>query len=295
MSTSPGTAQAPPPTASRRRGVLLMATGAVANQSGAGIAAHAFDQLGPLGVVGVRQLVAAVVLLPVARPPLRHLRWSHWWPVLLLALVFACMNASLYLAVDRIGLGPAVTLEFLGPLAVALAGSRSPRDLLAALAAAAGVYVLVLPGPATDVVGVALGLAAAGCWASYILLNRTAGARLPGLQAPALASALATVLCSPVLVLTALDGELGGWPLVAAVAAGVLSSGVPYAVDLMALRDVSAHLFGVFMSVNPLLAALAGLVLLGQVPAVHVWVGITTVVVVDVVALTARAAPAVPG
>src|SRR4051794_2436202 len=169
-----------PPVRRSRRGVALMATGAVANQSGAGIAAHAFDSIGPVGVVGVRQLVAAVLLMPVARPPVRRLRWSQWWPVLLLSLVFTCMNASLYLAIDRIGLGLAVTLEFLGPLVVALAGSRTRWDLLAAVVAGIGVYVLVLPGPATDLLGVGLGLCAAACWGSYILLNRVAGTRLPG-------------------------------------------------------------------------------------------------------------------
>ncbi|WP_298803729.1 hypothetical protein [uncultured Pseudokineococcus sp.] len=95
----------------------------------------------------VRQVVAEAVLPPLARPPLRRSTWSQWWPVLLLALVFAGMNLALYTAVDRIGLALAVTLEVLGPLGVALAASRSRRDLLTALVAAAGVYLLVLPGP----------------------------------------------------------------------------------------------------------------------------------------------------
>src|SRR5688500_13606231 len=120
-----------------------MLLGAASNQIGAGIGAHAFPAVGPVGVVAVRQLVAAAVLLPAARPPLRQMTWRQWWPVLLLAAVFGVMNLSLYTAIDRIGLGLAVTLEFLGPLAVALAGSRSRRDLLLAVVAAAGVYVLV--------------------------------------------------------------------------------------------------------------------------------------------------------
>src|SRR5688572_31012904 len=159
-----------------------MVGGAASNQVGAGIGAHAFPAMGAAGVVAVRQLVAAVVLLPVARPPVRRMTWSQWWPVLLLALVFAVMNLSLYTAIDRIGLGLAVTLEFLGPLAVALAGSRGRLDLLCAAAAGAGVYVLVLPSGSSDWIGVGCGLLAAGCWASYILLNRLLGQRLPGLQ-----------------------------------------------------------------------------------------------------------------
>ena len=162
----------------------MLVSGA-SNQTGAAVGAHAFDTIGPSGVVAVRQVVAAAVLLPTVRPPVHRFTRAQWWPVVLLGLVFGAMNLSLYTAVDRIGLGLAVTLEFLGPLAVALAGTRRLVDLLCALGAGAGVYVLVLPGAATDFVGVGLALVAAACWASYILLNRLVGTRLPGLQAPA--------------------------------------------------------------------------------------------------------------
>ena len=96
---------------------------AASNQVGAAVGAHAFPTIGPAGVVAVRQFVAAAVLLPVGRPNLRRFTWAQWWPTLLLGLVFATMNLSLYTAIDRVGLGLAVTLEFLGPLAVALGGS----------------------------------------------------------------------------------------------------------------------------------------------------------------------------
>src|SRR5687768_2471991 len=204
-------------TGSRRptllRGMSIMLGSALSNQVGAALGAHAFGAVGPPGVVAVRQVVAAAVLLPLARPPLRRMTWPQWWPVLLLAVVFGCMNLALYTAIDRIGLGLAVTLEFLGPLGVALAASRSRRDLLIALAAAAGVYVLVLPGPTSDYVGLGLGLAAAACWAAYIVLNRVAGARLPGLQAPAVAATLCALAYLPVLVLLVGDGRLAGAPL----------------------------------------------------------------------------------
>ena len=101
------------------------------------MAAHAFPLIGPAGVVAVRQIVVAVALLPVARPPFRRMTWQQWWPVLLLALVFATMNLSLYIGISRLGLGLAITLEFLGPLGVALLGSRSWRDLAIAIAAGA--------------------------------------------------------------------------------------------------------------------------------------------------------------
>src|SRR5919112_5095205 len=241
-----------------------MLTGATSNQVGAAIGAHAFDAIAPIGVVGVRQVIAAAVLLPVSRPPLRRMTWRQWWPTLLLACVFAGMNLALYTAIDRVGLALAVTLEFLGPLTVALAASRSRTDLMSAVAAAAGVYVLVLPGPSSDYVGLAAGVLGGACWAAYIVLNRVVGARLPGLQGPAAATGICALIYLPVLVGLVGRGGLGGLPLVYAVAAGLLSSVVPYATDLTALRHVPARFFGVFMSSHPVLAALAGLLLLGQ-------------------------------
>jgi inner membrane transporter RhtA len=274
-----------------RASVALMLLGGASSQAGAGIGAHAFATIGPPGVVAVRQLVAALVLLPVARPPLLRMTWPQWWPALLLAVVFGVMNLSLYTAIDRIGLGLAVTLEFLGPLGVALLGSRSRADLLTAVAAGVGVYVLVLPGPSTDWLGVGLALLAAGCWAAYIVLNRLAGTRLPGLQAPAVATGLSALAYLPVVAVLATQDRLTGMPLLYAVAAGVLSSVVPFAADLTALRFVPQRLFGVFMSVHPVLAGLAGLVLLGQVLDLHEWVGIALVVAANVAAVAAARAP----
>lgn len=276
---------------SLRAGVATLMVSGLSNQAGAGIGAHAFPAIGPAGVVAVRQLVAAAVLLPVARPPLRRMTWAQWWPTLLLALVFAVMNLSLYTAIDRLGLGLAVTLEFLGPLSVALLGSRSRLDLLTAGAAGVGVYVLVLPGPSSDWLGLGLGLLAAACWAAYIVLNRIAGARLPGLQAPAVATGLSAIAYLPVAAVLVAQGTLTGMPLLWAVAAGVLSSVVPYAADLTALRDVPQRLFGVLMSVHPVLAGLAGIVLLGQVLDAHEWVGMTVVVAANALAVATAGLP----
>ncbi|WP_369138373.1 EamA family transporter [Modestobacter versicolor] len=277
------------------RGITTMLGSALSNQVGAAMGAHAFGAIGPPGVVAVRQVVAAVVLLPVARPPLSRMTWPQWWPVLLLAVVFGCMNLALYTAIDRIGLGLAVTLEFLGPLGVALATSRSRRDLLIAAAVAAGVYVLVLPGPSSDGLGLAVGVAGGACWAAYILLNRLAGARLPGLQAPAVAAGLCALAYAPVLVLLAAQGRLTGTAVAFSVTAGVLSSVVPYAADLTALRYVPARSFGVFMSVHPVLAAVVGLVVLGQVLALHEWAGIAVVVLANAAAVARPARrPPVP-
>jgi inner membrane transporter RhtA len=258
--------------------IAAMLASAASNQIGAAAGAHAFGAVGVPGVVAIRQLVTAVVLLPVARPDPRRMTWSQWWPALLLALVFAVMNLSLYEAVSRIGLGLAVTLEVLGPLAVGLAASRSRADLLCAIAAGAGVYVLVRPGPSSDLIGTGAALLAAGCWAAYILVNRTAGKRLPGLQPVAVASSLSALLYLPVLAVLLAHGRLGGAALGYAVTAGVLSSAIPYAIDLVALRHVPARFFGLFMSVHPVLATVAGAVLLGQHPVAHEWAGMALVI-----------------
>jgi inner membrane transporter RhtA len=265
------------------RGIVTMIASGASNQAGAAIGAHAFPAVGPVGVVAVRQLIAAAVLLPIARPNLRRFTWAQWWPTLVLGGVFALMNLTLYSAIERIGLGLAVTLEVLGPLAVALLSSRSRRDLACAIAAAVGVYVLVLPSPSSDYLGIGLGLMAASCWAAYIVLNRLVGRRLPGLQAPAVASSVAALIYTPVALTLLLQGRFAGHALAYAVTAGLLSSVVVYAADLMTLRWVPQHFFGVFMSLQPVLAALAGLTLLRQQLTLHEWLGITIIAVTNAV------------
>ncbi|MFD7618172.1 DMT family transporter [Streptomyces sp. NPDC059802] len=265
----------------------------LSNQAGASMAALAFPVLGPAGVVAVRQWVAAAVLWVVGRPRPRSFTAAQWRPVLGLALVFAAMNLSLYTAIDRIGLGLAVTLEFLGPLAVALAGSRRRLDALCAVAAAAAVVVLARPSPSTDYPGIALALLAAVCWACYILLNRAVGRRLPGLEGSAAAAALSGVFYLPIGIVVLWRHPLTATALACAPAAGVLSSAVPFLADLLALRKVPAQFFGVFMSVNPVFAALIGLVVLGQHLDAAAWFAMTVIVGANAVAVT-TAAPASP-
>jgi inner membrane transporter RhtA len=264
------------------RGTALMLGSGLSNQVGAAVAALAFPVLGPVGVVAVRQWTAAAVLMTAGRPRLRSFTASQWRPVLALALVFATMNVSLYAAIDRIGLGLAVTLEFLGPLTVALLGSRRRLDLLCALAAGAAVVVLVRPQPSTDYLGVGLALLAAVCWGCYILLNRTVGDRLPGAQGSAAAAAVSGMLYLPVGVIVLWQHPPTAAVLGCALAAGVLSSAVPFLADLLALRRVPANFFGVFMSVNPVLAALVGMVVLGQVLDVTAWLAIVVIVAANV-------------
>ncbi|MGW4698861.1 EamA family transporter [Streptomyces sp. NPDC004285] len=256
--TIPPTPQASP------AGVAAMLGSGLSNQIGAATGSLAFPAIGPVGVVAVRQYVAAAVLMAVGRPALRSFTWRQWRPVMLLAVVFATMNLSLYTAIDRVGLGLAVTLEFLGPLAIALAATRRRTDVLCALLAAAGVVTLMRPQPSTDYVGMASGLLGAVCWASYIKLNQEVGRRVPGAQGSAAAALLSAVIFLPVGLHVVLRHPPTAASLVYAVAAGVLASAVPYLVDLYTLRHVPAAAFGLFMSVNPVLAAVVGWVGLGQ-------------------------------
>lgn len=265
-----------------------MAGSGLSNQIGAAIGSLAFPVIGPVGVVAVRQYVAAAVLLAVGRPRLRSFTWGQWWPVLLLAVVFGTMNLSLYSAIDRIGLGLAVTLEFLGPLSIALAATRRRLDACGALLAAAGVVVLMRPQPSADYLGMGLALLAALCWASYILLNRTVGRRVPGAQGSAAAAGLSALMFLPVGVVVAVQHPPTLMAAGCAVAAGVLSSAVPYLADLFTLRRVPAGAFGLFMSVNPVLAAVVGWVVLGEGLGWMEWAGITAVVVANALSVLAR-------
>ncbi|SOD90764.1 DMT family transporter [Streptomyces sp. Ag109_G2-15] len=277
-----GTATATPsgsaPQARRLAGVATMFGSGLSNQTGAAIGALAFPVLGPLGVVAMRQYVAALVLLAVGRPRLRSFTWRQWWPVLLLAAVFGTMNLTLYTAVDRIGLGLAVTLEFLGPLTIALAASRRRLDAGCAVLAGAGVVVLMRPQPSTDYVGMGLGLVAACCWASYILLNRIVGRRIPGAQGASAAATVSALAFLPAGIAVAVRHPPTAGALLCAVAAGVLSSALPYLADLLTLRTVPAQTFGLFMSVNPVLAAVVGWIVLGQTLGAPEWAAIGAVV-----------------
>ena len=270
-------------------GVATMAGSGLSNQLGAAIGSLAFPVIGPVGVVAVRQYVAAAVLFAVGRPRLREFAWRQWWPVLLLAVVFGTMNLSLYTAIDRVGLGLAVTLEFLGPLSIALAATRRRVDACCALIAVAGVVTLMRPHPSADYLGMGLGLLAAACWASYILLNRTVGRRIPGAQGSAAAAGVSALMFLPVGIVVAVRQPPTLTAAGCAVAAGVLSSAVPYLTDLFTLRRVPAPAFGLFMSVNPVLAAVVGWIGLGQRLGWAEWAGIGAVVTANALSiLTSR-------
>jgi inner membrane transporter RhtA len=266
----------------------MMLGGALSNQVGAATGALAFGVLGPAGVVAVRQWIAALVLLAAGRPRWRSFTWAQRRLVLLLAAVYGTMNLSLYSAISRLGLGLAVTLEFLGPLAVALAASRRRADLACALVAGAGVVALTRPRPAADYAGIGLGLLAAACWAGYILLNRQIGRRLPGTQGSAAAAVASALAYLPAGIVILIRHPPAAGALACAAGAGVLSSAVPLLLDLLALRRVPVGYFGIFMSVNPVLAALTGLVILGQSLSGEAWLSIAAIVAANAASAAVR-------
>jgi inner membrane transporter RhtA len=267
--------------------------GAASVQVGAAIGATIFPLVGPAGVVALRQAFAAVALLAVSRPRLRRLTWAAVRPAIALGAVLVVMNVAVYAAVERIGLGPAVTLEFLGPLALALLASRRRLDLVCAIMAASGVALLTGGVPGIDLLGIVLALTAAAAWAAYILLSQRAGRTLPGVQGTAIASLVAAVLTSPLLVLALVSLEAHEIALVLAVgaAAALLSSALPYSIDLVVLRRMPRQRFGVLQSVHPAAAALAGFVVLGQALAPWHIAGLALITVANAVAV--GAAPAV--
>ncbi|WP_458112173.1 EamA family transporter [Arthrobacter sp. R1-13] len=272
----------------RAAGAAILVASALSTQLGAASGSLAFPVIGSMGVVAVRQLIAAAVLLPIVRPRVWTLTRHQWWPVLLLAAVFSTMNLSLYAAVERIGLGLAVTLEFLGPLAIALLSCRTKGGAACAAIAGAGVVAITQPEASTDYLGVGLALTAACSWAAYIVLNQTVGARIPGIHGTATATGVSAVLFLPVGITIFLTHRPDAFTILCAVGAGVLASVVPYVADLITLRRVRANLFGILMSINPVFAAFIGAVALHEALGVIEWAGIILIVAANASALLGR-------
>ncbi|MGH2782629.1 MAG: EamA family transporter [Thermoleophilaceae bacterium] len=261
-----------PPTA-----LVLAAVTSV--QFGAALAKTLFDEIGAGGTVFVRVVAAAVVLVLIWRPRIGGRDHRDLALILAFALALAGMNLAFYASLDRIPLGIAVTFEFVGPLGVAVFGSRTALDSVWVALAGAGILLLSgLGGGELDALGVALALTAGGFWAAYILLSVRVGRAFPGGAGLALAMAVATLPLAPVGI-----AQAGGELLVPSVlalgaAVGVMSSAIPYTLELEALRRMPAGTFGVLMSLEPAVAALAGLVVLGEELAGREVVAITLVV-----------------
>jgi inner membrane transporter RhtA len=271
-----------------------MVIGAILSvQCGAALATGLFDEVGPGGAVFMRSAFAALALLAVAGRSLRSLRRSELGDVVLFGAVLAGMNLCFYAALDRLPLGIAVTLEFVGPLGVAVFGSRRRRDLVWALLAAAGILLLSDgAGEGIDALGAALALAAGGFWAAYILQSARVGNIYPGLGGLAVAMALSAALLAPFGIVQGGGELLEPSNLAVGIAVGMLSSAIPYALELEALRRLPNAVFGVLMSLEPAVAALIGFILLSQGLALIEAVAIGMVVAAAAGALRSAATPA---
>jgi inner membrane transporter RhtA len=276
--------------AARSTGVGLVLLGVASAQVGAAFAVKLFDELGPAGAAFGRLGFAALILVAIWRPRVRGLPSGALRAAIAFGLALGAMNLCIYQAMDRIPLGVAVTFEFIGPLGVAVAGSRRALDLLWALLAAAGIVLLAdYSGGSLDPTGVAFALAAGGLWAAYIVLSQRVGTLFGGGSGLAVAMVAGAVLVAP-FGIAAAGGELLRPELLGALIAVALACSVlPYSFDLEALRRLPARVFGVLMSLEPAVAALAGLVVLGQDLAARDWLAIGFVVVASAGASTLEA------
>ncbi|MGH3301077.1 MAG: EamA family transporter [Streptosporangiaceae bacterium] len=281
---------------------VLVLAGIVSVQLGAGLAGRLFADLGPAGVTGLRLWWSALIVAAAGcRPAIRAVRgavasraWRDLTVVVAFGVVLGVMNFSIYQSFARIPLGVAVTIEFLGPLAVAVASSRRALDAAWVVLAGAGVLLLTeggaghaghanragpVLGLSTEAAGVAFALVAAACWAGYILLSRATGRRFGGSSGLVIAMVVAATLVTGPAVAAAGPALARPGVIAAGLAIGLLSSVIPYRLELEALRRVPARVFGIWMSLEPAVAAFIGLTLLGESLLVRQWLAIALVIV----------------
>lgn len=264
--TAPVTSQA---TAPRRIGSLgpvgLVLAGGISVQFGGALAVTLMPQVGALGVVTLRLLVAAVVLLVICRPSLRGHSRADWGTVVIFGITMAAMNGLFYQSLARIPLGTAVTLEVLGPLALSVLASRRAVNVVWAGLALAGVFLLGGGGfSSLDPIGVAFALGAGAMWATYIIFSARTGRRFPQADGLALAMVVAAVVFLPLGIVESGTRLLNPTTIALGSGVAILSSVLPYTLELLALRRLPASTFAILMSLEPAVAATAGFLILHQ-------------------------------
>lgn len=269
--------------------VLLVLLAVVSVQFGGALAATLLPLVGVVGSVALRLTLSTAMLWALVRPRVRGRSRADWAVVGLFSAALTCMNLAFYASLARLPIGVAVTIEFLGPLALAAALSRRARDAFAVLAALTGVVLiseaLTLPWAQLDLTGMLLAALAGACWAAYIVLSARTGARFEGLDGIAICMALGAVATLPFGLLTAGASLWHPEALLRGLGIALLSSAIPYSLELIALRRLSAGTFGVLLSLEPAFAALAGLLVLGQVLDSPQILGMGLVVVASVAVL----------
>lgn len=262
---------------------------------GSALAGLAIPLVGAPVVVAVRQIVMVAVVAPFSRPRFRDLSWRKHWPAVLLGLDLAVMNLAFYQSVHLLGLGIAATIEFLGPLAIALLGSRRVLDAVCAIVAGAGVVVLTGFDGTIDVWGVILALTAAAAWAGYILLTRRVAMTLPGLEGLTVGGVVSLVVLVPFALIGIGSAQFSWATLGLLVAIGVLSSALPYSLDTFILRRIPPRLYAIITAFGPVIAAFFGFLLLGEVfTAVEIIAILVVCVAAGTAIVTQREQPQTP-
>jgi len=258
----------------------LVLLGIFSVQLGAGFAKELFTALPPSAVVFLRIAMGAVVMGVVARPRLRGLSRRDWAVALGFGVTLAVMNLTFYEALARLPLGIAVAIEFLGPLGVAVAASRRRLDLLWVALAGAGVLLLAPWGQSETVswIGIGFAMVAGACWAAYILLSAAVGGRFPGATGLSFAMIVSAVLVAPVGITTGGVDLLQPELLLIGLGVGLLSSVIPYSLELQALRRMPKQVFGILMSMEPAAAALIGVLVLSELLHAQQWAAIICIV-----------------
>lgn len=271
---------------------VLVLTAIVSVQLGGAMAAMLVPVIGPGATVLLRLTVATVLLWLVARPVLGRRPPIQWAAVIAFGAALALMNLSFYMALDRLPIGVAVTVEFLGPLLLSAAGSRRWSDGVAVLAALLGVAAiskaLSVPWSSLDLFGLGMAALAGAGWAAYILCSRAVGQHFQALEGLTLAMTVATIGVAPYALLTARGSIFQPWVLGLGVAVAVLSSVLPYSLELVALRRLSPTTFGILLSMEPAVAALAGWLLLQQRLTLGQFAGMGLVVAASAIIMAAR-------
>lgn len=265
---------------------VLVVVAAMSQEVGAAFAVGLFAALGPVGAVFVRLLVAGVLLCAAVRPRLRGLSGRAWVSAVALAAALVVMNACFYLSLARIPLGVAVTVEALGPLTLSVIVSRRVSAWVWALLALLGVALLSLTGVRVghlDPVGLCFAAGAGASWAGYILATARAGADFPRLDGLAVATTIGAVVTAPFAVLSVDPDAAVGWSVLGlGVAVGVMSSVIPYSLELISLRRLPPETFAILTCLSPVVAAVAGWLILGQHLAVSGYVAIVLVTVASI-------------
>jgi inner membrane transporter RhtA len=268
--------------------VWIVLAGIASAQLGAAVAKNLFGRVDPTGMVWLRMATAALVFVVLARPRTRGRTRTDWLTVIAFGVALCGMNWATYQAIARIPLGLAVAIGFSGPLVLAAVLSRRARDLVWVGLAALGVALPAFESTRLDLAGIGFALLAAAMWATYILLSARTGRRWDGIEGLAVASVVATALLAPFAVRASGKDLLDPTILLVGAAVGLLSSAIPYACDLVALRRIRPDVFSILMCLEPAAAAIAGIVVLGEFLSPLQWLAVVCVMVASVGATRSR-------